>query len=658
MRKYIGSTVCIVLFGFLTCMLQGRAAAISTVSLTANRTALLADGKHTADLAAAVRDNNARPVANAQVIFSTSAGQLSQTQAYTDFSGTARVRLTSASLPGTASIMATTPGGTASTLTVEFTNDPEATYNGNNYMTFAAKTYLAYSATDRVIEGEGTNGGARLTFRNFEVVADRMQYRCDDGILRAHGNVFMKRGSHKLLASRLYYSLASGDGWAVTREENGTSKSVRIAGENLLLTESPTPPPFSYMSIPDLQVKLIIAAVGITYFPNEKLQFRRPKFYQDQVQIMKLAYYELPLHSEQLFSDQFISVGTSGLGLELPYYYKLTADQSGEIIIRHQQQIGRGYYSTEPGWGIDLIQTYTQSGDKRYEGAYGFTGLTRNDWDFRWNHSQEFNSNTQSAFDLEFPGHDSVYGSTNLTQQFKLFRWGANVAAGRTFLSDDTISTNANLYLETQPKGIMGNKNYQYTVGTTFISAHSQSNDTNIPDASETREGLNVHAFSRPINLDKQTTFTESMTIGQTWAGHEGSGLTSLATLAVDRHFKTAGSLNLTYDLVYQPSTFIDTGGKHRFSASYSVNKTKSLTFTVFGSMYADSPDSSMLADMSYRINNQWRIISAATLERYNSISYNDYEMTLGRRFGARELQLTYSTYLKRVSLDFTATRF
>lgn len=638
---------------------QAHGGGVSAVHLRAFRTVLLADGKHTTDLMATVIDSSGRQsTGNVMVQFTTTAGQLTQSQVFTDFSGVARTRLTSASTPGVAKVVAITPGGTPDTIDIEFTDDPEATYAGNNYMSFAAKTYLAYAATDRVIEGTGANGGAHMTFRNLDVAADEIQYRCDDGILRAHGNVVLKRGKHKLNASRVYYSLVSGEGWAITREDNGSAKSVKLFGEMLEQTQSATPPPFSYMAMPKLQVKLVIVAVSITYFPNDKLQFRRPKFFQDQTQIMALPYYELPLHSDQLFTDQFISVGTSGLGLELPLYYNLTPSRFGEVMLRHQQQIGRGYYSTEPGWAIDVVQGYSSTGDKKYEGAYGFTGLTRSDWDFRWNHSQEFGTNTQTSFDVEFPQHDSVFGDTNITQQYKLFRWGANMSAGRTFLSDQTLSTNANMYLETQPKPLMGSRSMLYTVGTTFLSAHSQSLDINLPTASETREGINLHTFSRPVQLDKRTTFTDSFTIGNTWAGHEGSGVTSLATLALDRSVGAGGSVNLTYDLVFQPDTFFDSSGRHRISASYNYNKSKKLSLAVYGSAYLDSSTASLLADITYRLDSRWRLLGMATLERFDALSYTDFELTVGRRIGARELQLTYSTYLKRISLDFTATRF
>ena len=643
----------------LTACRIASAGGVSAIQLTSMRPILLADGKQSTDITAKlITDASGRVGSNVMVSFSTDRGQLSQTQAFTDFSGTARVRLTSAPNPGTAHVTANAPGSTPGSIEIEFTDDPSALYLGNNYMSFAAKTYLAYSATERVIEGEGANGGAHLTFRNFDVIADRLQFRCDDGILRAQGNVVMKRAGDKLNANRVYYSMVSGEGWAVTREADGSSKSVKIFGPRLRTEEQKAPPPISYMQFPNLQVKLVIVAVSITYFPNQKLQFRRPKFYQDSARIMSMAYYELPLHSDQLFTDQFISVGTSGLGLQLPYYYNLTPTRSGEILLWRQQQIGRGYYATDPGWGIDIVQGYNSQGEHKYEGAYGFTGLTRDDWDFRWNHSQEFNSTTQGSFDFETPDHNSLYGDTNLTQQFSIFRWGANISAGRSFASDQSLATNANIYLETQPKPLLANKSLLYTIGTTFLSAHDQSLDSDIQSASETREGINLHVFSRPLQLNKTTTFTDSITVGNTWAGHEGEGLTSLATLALDHQLRGGGTVNLTYDLVYQPASFIDTTGRHRLSASYTYNKSKKLSITIFGSAYLDYNDSSLLADITYRVNGRWRLIGQATLESDDGLTYTDYELTLGRRIGARELQLTYSTFLKRISLDFTATRF
>ncbi len=633
------------------------ARALGTINLTATRTTLLADGKHTTVLRAEVHDTNGRPVGNNVVVqFQTTAGTLSQNQA-TTVGGIAQVNLTSAPVAGVANVTATVAGQSIATLEVLFTDDPEATFAGNNYMLFAATSYLAYGATDRVIEGNGRNGGARLVYRNFEVSADRLQLHCDDQTLRAHGNVVLKRGKDVLHATVLYYSIPTSQGYAIAQDEHGNLSTVTVNGEHLRLEPTKNQIPYSYINIPDLQIKLVVVAKGITYFPGDRLQFRNPKFYQDQVKILTLPYYELPLGSQELFSDQFISVGTSGFGLDLPIYFELSPHSSGIAYLRHQQPIGRGYYATAPGWSLDLLKGYNGQGHQRFDGAYGFTGLTRSDWGFRWTHSQEFNAATQGSFYLEFPHHDSVFSTANFTQQFKAVRWGANLSGGETF-TNGAQNTQSNFYVESQPHRLLGAKAIQFTIGSTLATNKTLSRDATIGSFDETTEGVNMRAFTRPLNLDRRTSLINSLTVGHQWSNQGHTGATTQATMSLDHTLAGGGSVNLTYDYLTQPTGFLVSDGKHRLSATYSMLVQKRLQLRVSGSTYLDVQDAGVLADLSYRLDNHWRLLSSATLERFGESSFQDLEFTLGRRIGARELQLTYSTFSHRISFDLTATRF
>ncbi len=643
----------------LSCLTAGRAdAAQTTVTLRATRTALLADGKHTTDLIADIRDSSGRPVGNNVFVqFQTTSGQLSESRAQT-LGGVARVRLTSAAIAGVAHVTAVAPGSISAVLDIVFTDDPDATFEGNSYILATGTSYLAYSATDRIIEALGKNGGAKLAFRNLEVSADRLQLRCDDNIVRAHNNITLKRAGHVIHATRLYYSLQSGQGYAIA-ELDGRLQTVLINGENLILQPSPTPIPTSYLTFPDLQVKLVIVARSITFFPGDKLQFRRPKFYQDQAQILSLPYYELGLSSSELFSDHFISLGTSGLGLEIPFYLGLSPRKTSIVYLRHQQQLGRGYYATEPGWSVDLLQGYSTPGEKRYEGAFGFTGLTRSDWSFRWTHNQEFNASTQGNFYLDFPHHDSVFSSASLNQQSRRFRWGGNFAAEQTFqgLHDSTLQSD--VFAETQPRRLSLFKGALYTIGTTFGSGRTSSGTTDNPTSfTETTEGVNMRAFSRPLSLDARTTLTNSVSVGQLWSSTGASGLSTLLSLALDHTIPGGGTLNATYDFVERPATRFASDGKHRVGLNYNFATRKRFEASIFTSAYLDSPDATFLGDLSYRLDNRWRLLSSLTFQTFAGDSYRDLQLTIGRRIGTRELQFTYSTLYHRISLDFTATRF
>src|SRR5262249_43017507 len=160
--------------------------------------------------------------------------------------------------------------------------------------------------------------------------------------------------------------------------------------------------------------------------------------------------------------------------------------------------------------------------------------------------------------------------------------------------------------VETQPHRLIGSKDFQYTIGTTYASGSTVSRDTAIPSFAETTEGVNLRAFTRPIRVDSRTTFTNSYTVGHVWSNRGATGLTGLATLSLDRTLPGGGSVNLTYDFVTQPGSILTSSGKHRLSASYLFSGRKRFQATIFGSAYLDAPDASILADLSYRLDSHW----------------------------------------------------
>ncbi len=640
----------------LLCLAFGANAQV--ISLRTNgRTALLANGKDGIDLIAEVRDPSGRPVGNNVVVqFQTSMGTLTALQVPA-FGGVARTRLTSTVI-GTARISAFAPGyGVSQPIEIIFTDEAEAIFGGNSYINIVGNSYLAYSTTDRVIDAQGKNGGAKITYRNIEVTANRIQLRCEDNLLRAAGGVRLKRGKVELKAERLYYSLQSGQGY-ILAERDGHQQIYYLSGENLI--EQPSAPiPNSYLLFPELQVKLMVVARGITYFPGDRLQFRRPRFFQDQTQILSLPFYELPLNSTELFSDQFISVGTNGLGLELPIYYGLSPRKTGIVYLRHQQQLGRGYFANNPGWSVDVVQGYSQQGgDSRYEGAFGLIGMTRGDWGLRWTHNHEFNQSSQATMYLDFPQHNSVYSSLTYNQQSKKFRWGSNLSAGQTFLAPVDSSIRSDFYGESQPRHLLNSKNFLYTLGANVSTVNTRSSNVDFGNYNETTRSVTMRAFSRPMRLDTRTSLTSSFSMGNQWTSLGRNGFNGLASMAMDHTIPGGGNIGATYDLVVQPAGQFISSGNHRVGLTYNIVLNKKMQASFFGSAFLDAPDASFLADVSYRIDNDWRVLSAVTLQRFSSQKFQDIQLTIGRRIGARELQLTYSTFNKRVSLDLTATRF
>ena len=203
-------------------------------------------------------------------------------------------------------------------------------------------------------------------------------------------------------------------------------------------------------------------------------------------------------------------------------------------------------------------------------------------------------------------------------------------------------------------------KDYLYTFQTEYVRAGATSNvvSDNVTLGNEETKTLRFRAFTHPIPISKSFNLSQSYSVGQIFTNLGNSGMSETATLSFDYVQPKAGSLSIIYDYIKQPSGPFTAVGSNRLGLNYNLAANKRMQITVFGSLYLDSPESTQWVDFIYKLGPEWRLFLGGTFQNFAGQSFNDMQLTLGRRIGARELQLTYSTYLKRISLDLTATRF
>ncbi|MGC8666789.1 MAG: Ig-like domain-containing protein [Chthonomonadales bacterium] len=627
-----------------------------TIQLTASRMVVLADGRDTTEIIAEVRDATGSYVPDGTVVsFTTTRGMFVGGGAAQTRAGVARVRLSSQQT-GTATVTAAVVGR-AESMDITFTNDPSETFQGNLFAAVQGGS-VVYSADYRVIEAvakEGSSGSKRpahATYRNFEVLADRIQIDCNLNVLRASGNAVLRRGNHRVRCGKLFLQMIGGEAYAVA-EMGDRLRPVKITGPDLKMTVEPNgiaPARFEMADLADS--KLLITAQQVLLFPGQKLQFKRPHFYQDGQHLVSMPFYSLALMSNELFTDQFLTVGTQGIGLDVPLYYDLTPSSTGIFYIRHGERYGSSVYATRPGWSLDLLQGYNSlGGSGRYTGQFGFTGITRSDWGFRWTHSQEFTTDARGSFYLDFPQHRSVYGSANLTKQMGPVYAGLNISGNRSFAGFPSSGYDTELYLETLSKRL-GSTGYFYAVGTT--TALQQVNSGPYRTRMQSQD---VHAriYSNPFRLDRNTVLTSNFTVGNVWANH-GGGASVVASMAASRRLPGA-SLQLAYDYTQGP-VLLATDGHHRLSLSLITTGSGRWSTAVSGSMMLDTTSSSLMANVSYTLAPRWHLSLASSLQRFMAGQYRDYELSIGRTLGARELVFSYSTFSHRIFFDLEAGRF
>lgn len=635
-------------------------AAVQTVRLSASRLTVLNDGRDYTEIIAEIRDSGGNLVPDGtQVNFTTNLGVFGSSSSAPTRAGAARIRLTSPQ-KGVATVQATVVGATER-LDIQFTDDPEATFQGNGYVAIQSDDALLYSASDRIVEAAGKKRpeadkrfpGAHVRYRNIEIFADRLQLDCTENSVRATGAVTLKRGSKRLTCARLFYSLTSGEGFAIT-EIDQRLRPAKIKGADLAVEQLTTAIPDRFFTLEDIGAsQLIITARQILLFPGEKLQFKRPRIYQEGALLVSMPFYQLSLFSSQLFTEQILSVGTQGLGINLPLYYDMSPTSTGIFSIRHGERSGRSNFSTRPGWSLDMTQQYNSLGsDNRFAGAFGLTGINRSDWGIRWNHSQQFGSDARGSVFLDFPRHRSVFGSTNLSKQFGAYYVGVNLAGNHSFSGYSASGLNSHIYVESLPKKV-SRTGYMYALGATagyaFGRAGSYSNQA-------VTQGVQARFYSSPFRLSNQTTVTNSLTVGNVWGTGINTGASALASLNLTHTMKNA-NLNVGYDFTKQPVFFTE-GGQHRLNMSLAANGGTKWTLFTYASAMLDSKSMSLMSDLSYELLPRWRFSLAATFQRFLGGQYRDYELGIGRTIGGREVRLFYSTFNHRIFFDIQASRF
>jgi hypothetical protein len=338
----------------------------------------------------------------------------------------------------------------------------------------------------------------------------------------------------------------------------------------------------------------------------------------------------------------------------VPLYYDLSAGSTGIFHVRHGEQSGRSSFATRPGWSLDLVQQYNSNGaSRRYTGELGFTGLSRSDWGFRWNHSQEFNSDTRASFNLDLPQHRSVFVSTNLNREMGPLHVGLNLSGNRSLSGYRASGSQADAYIETTPRKL-GKSGYMMAYGATASAAHYKNEGFANNVASE---GIQTRFFSKPVTLGRGTTVTNYITVGHAWTNQGRSGPSLLSTITANHTFSGGASLQMTYDYNETPAALIDTG-KHRLSTTFAMNGGGKWNLFVYNSMLLDARVATTITDFNFAIAPRWRITLAATLQQFAGSQFRDYQFGFARSLGGRDFVLSYSTYSHRIFFDLEASRF
>ncbi len=668
-----------------------HAAGQASITLAAAPDVIYADGRSSTVITATVQDSGGHAAPDGtSVRFTTTLGTLTPDTASTT-AGVARVSLTSVSTSGTAHVSAAAfgsglQGTSANAASVEFTADRESLFDKDaRWIRIDCPQYLIYSADAHMIEAQGKNRSAHLDFKALDITADALQVDLETQTVLAR-NAVLQRGRHTLRVSEIRYDLLNGTGTGVLAD---TAEAVTVTGLTLEAVQQPADAaqlplltnPYRFVDLSASRV--VVSARAITADPTSQVQFRRATIYSDGRKLVSMPYHVMPMNTDQIFGQQLLGVGSSGVFVNVPFYYNVTPHSRGTIYLRNSAVSGAslgsslssgttffGNQATRHGMALDLEQSYDVG--RSGSGQLLVSGITRSEWGAQWNHTQRLDDKTSSYFLVDYPEHRSLYAASNVSRQFSGFSLNVSASGSRDPGNGgySASSMTLNTYLQTTPKAL-GHSPLNYTTDLAFqqgsLTESSPSTGQVVTPVSTT--SADVRFFTAPLRLDKRTQFTDSVSVGEAFGGERHSfAPTVAANLGVTRTFRKTDSLSLNYSFSYDPllsqlgtsssglnplQALLQSTTQHRLTASYSASLAPRLSMSFSGSYGLPLNDRSIFATTTYRINRDWGIGLAGSFEHYLTDSYQDVEYSVSRRILGRDLTFYYSTRNKKINFDF-----
>jgi hypothetical protein len=388
----------------------------------------------------------------------------------------------------------------------------------------------------------------------------------------------------------------------------------------------------------------------------------------------------MPLESTELFGQQVLGFGSQGFFVNIPIYYHVAPGSIGTLYIRNAAvagamgttATGQGIPSipnSESGLQLDLEHSYSVG--RQGSGTFFLDGLTRGSWGAHWDHTQRFGAATNSYFYMDSPDHRSLFGSSNVSHQFKGFsaNFSLNGSQDPGELGYSSSSQSINAYLQTTPRKIgRTGLNFSNTLSAQngITTLHSSTFGTQT--ATSSTYNLDTTVASAPIMFGKHTTLNDGLRIGESWNRQDSASSPTLnATLGLSSLHPKHGSLNVNYSYTYNPflnrasgvstalsalESLYSSSSQHQLSLSYNATPVRGFSYGLFSSYSYPENAGNATANMFYRLKGSWGLGVSQSYAHILFNTFTDTEFSVSKSFIGRNIVIGYSTFTHRFSFN------
>jgi hypothetical protein len=428
-----------------------------------------------------------------------------------------------------------------------------------------------------------------------------------------------------------------------------------FAGEELREQSVPRGAGVQMTPIVDLsESDMLWTAKSALVFLGDRIQLSGATPYWVGARLLPLGYQEIPLDGSEVGTDRYVGVGSTGLVVDLPWYFAMGAGGSTALRLRHKERTGFGYFGQSAGWRLDLEQKYGQPGSS--EGVLTLDSISP-DWGLRWEHTQPFGPTGRFHAYLDMPQHRDLYSQLNLNKQWGFLSTTLSLSGNR--MRGRPLGHSANLGLETRP----------WALGTGFqlsLEGRMQEsrggewiriNDRRFQVPGVTQNLLGLRLRPPQVKLGPTSSITSSLGVRQAWGDYGGFGLAG----AVNFLQRLGGNNQLSLNYTYNQSPgyrYSRNSGKQNVSGTLYFRPGNRFRLQAFGLYGIDNPIRSLTAGASYEVTSSWRLDFQQTLYHYDFYSEHDFQVGVARALGARELALYWSARRHRYAIELGVSQF
>lgn len=621
------------------------------IDLRANPTAVPADGKSKSRIQAEVRrfDGTFAPDGT-QVVFNTDLGLLGLSEADRRASVTATTRGGAAIVylrsetPGVATVYALVEGSRTSTRVTFLEPGAEAVRPAERPRSVVISgKWVGFCVEANTIE---TRGRSRITYGSlvFEV-GDVASLDVSAMILRAVG-VIIRRGKVSVEAEAVYADL-NGSEILIQRMVDEAVIRQRLSSDTLSPIDSDEPIPPGTFTIPQVQGETWFVATSVRFFPGEKIVLRGASLYAGVEKVLSLPpYWIIALPGFTGASNStMLNVGTGGqVSFDLPFFFQVTDTWTGAVRLQRGTSVSS--VSAQSGWSLALHEEYATASGTR--GALTLSGLPTSEWGFSWRDSRTMLGSSEFFSDFSSPDHRSLFINTSIYTPRPSYMFNLSASFDKPADYDSSYGATAEWLAYPRPLG--GSGRAYYSLGTALSFRHS-------PGLGDSDEGGNVFGHELYGALD-----FAAIGLGGSWSveprienvyayysDHKRYN-TFRGQLAFAGRLGRSNRVRLVYSAAHHSGDFLEPGWQQELNLYLSAFSGRWDSYLSASHSITEDRDVALLS-MSYRLTDTWRLGSLLTYYSFESGSFDDLELTLGRVFFGQEVGLRWSARTGRLTL-------